>query len=119
MFRDRHTCQRCKGKKKDKILNVHHIESRKTGGDRPDNLITLCETCHNEIHRKGLEHTIKRKSKSLRDASQMTVMRWFIYNGIKEIYPHAQLTYGYLTKHTRITHRRCAMREWLSSSETY
>ncbi|MFJ8531216.1 RNA-guided endonuclease IscB [Bacillus sp. NPDC094106] len=105
LFRDKHTCQRCKGKKKDKILNVHHIESRKTGGDSPDNLITLCETCHDEIHQKSLEHTIQRKTKTLRDASQMTVMRWFIYNGIKEIYPHVQLTYGYITKRTRITHK--------------
>ncbi len=105
LFRDGHHCQRCKGKKKDKILNVHHIESRKIGGGSPDNLITLCETCHNEIHQKGWEHTISRKRPSLRDASQMTVMRWFIYNGLKERYPHIQLTYGYITKHTRITHK--------------
>lgn len=103
IYRDKHTCQCCFGKKKDKILNVHHIESRKTGGDSPDNLITLCETCHNEIHAKGLEHTIKRKSKSLKDASQMTVMRWFIYNGLKVSYPDASMTYGYITKNTRIT----------------
>ena len=102
LFRDKHTCQRCKGKKKDKILNVHHIESRQTGGDSPSNLITLCKACHHHIHKKGLEHTIKRSKKSLRDTSQMTVMRWFIYNGLKEIYPHAKLTYGYITKNTRI-----------------
>ncbi|MEH7130452.1 RNA-guided endonuclease IscB [Neobacillus drentensis] len=104
-YRDRHTCQWCKGKKKDLILNAHHIESRKTGGDSPDNLMTLCETCHDELHAKGLEHLFKRKSQSFRDASQMTVMRWFIYNGLKNIYPHIQLTYGYLTKHTRISNR--------------
>lgn len=105
LYRDGHTCQRCKGKKKDPILNVHHIESRKTGGDSPDNLITLCKTCHDEIHRKGLGHTIQRKRQSLKDASQMTVMRWFIYNGLKERYPAIQLTYGYITKHTRIQHK--------------
>lgn len=44
LFRDGHVCQCCKGKSKDKILNVHHLESRKTGGDAPNNLITLCET---------------------------------------------------------------------------
>lgn len=32
LFRDNHTCQYCFGKKKDPVLNVHHIESRKTGG---------------------------------------------------------------------------------------
>ena len=40
LFRDDHICQCCKGKSKDKILNVHHIESRKVGGDAPNNLIT-------------------------------------------------------------------------------
>nr|WP_245959479.1 RNA-guided endonuclease IscB [Neobacillus piezotolerans] len=102
LYRDNHTCQRCKGKKKDPILNVHHIESRKTGGDSPSNLITLCETCHDEIHGKGLEHTITPLRKSLRDASHMTVMRWFIYEALKKIYPHIHLTYGYITKNTRI-----------------
>lgn len=38
LSRDSYTCQCCKGKSKDKILNVHHIESRKTGGDAPNNL---------------------------------------------------------------------------------
>ena len=32
LWRDNHECQCCHGKSKDKILNVHHIESRKTGG---------------------------------------------------------------------------------------
>lgn len=102
LFRDKHTCQRCKGNKKDNILNVHHIESRQTGGDSPGNLITLCKTCHNKIQKNGLEHTLQRKSKTLRDASQMTIMRWFIYNGMKELYPHAKTMYGYQTKHAQI-----------------
>ncbi|MEK5037696.1 RNA-guided endonuclease IscB [Sporosarcina sp. FSL K6-3457] len=101
-FRDKHVCQHCKGKTKDKILNVHHIESRKTGGDGPDNLLTLCETCHNKIHQEGKEHLFTRKSASFRDASQMTVLRWFIHHQVKELYPHVQLTYGFQTKNTRI-----------------
>jgi len=31
LFRDGHSCQWCQSKSKDHILNVHHIESRKTG----------------------------------------------------------------------------------------
>ncbi|MCL2815466.1 MAG: RNA-guided endonuclease IscB, partial [Oscillospiraceae bacterium] len=46
LYRDGHKCQGKKGCA-NKILNVHHIESRKTGGDAPNNLITLCEECHN------------------------------------------------------------------------
>lgn len=103
LFRDGHTCQCCKGKSKDKILNVHHIESRKTGGDAPNNLITLCETCHTGYH-KGtvkLPKTIHR-GMSFRDATFMGIMCWAFYNKLKEIYPNVSLTYGYITKHTRI-----------------
>ncbi len=103
LFRDNHTCQWCKGKSKDCVLNVHHIESRKTGGESPDNLVTLCETCHDLIHRRHQEHTIKRKSKGLRDASQMGIVRWRIYEQAKASFPDVHLTYGYVTKHTRIT----------------
>ena len=41
LFRDGHVCQCCNGKSKDKILNVHHIESRKVRGNAPNKLITL------------------------------------------------------------------------------
>ena len=103
LFRDGHTCQCCKGKSKDKILNVHHIESRHTGGNAPNNLITLCETCHTGFH-KGtvkLPKTIKR-GMSFRDATFMGIMRWYLYNKLKETYPNVNLTYGYITKNTRI-----------------
>ena len=106
LFRDGHTCQCCKGKSKDKILNVHHIESRKTGGNAPDNLITLCETCHTGYH-KGivkLPKTIHR-GMSFKDASFMGIMRWAFYNKLKEIYPDVSLTYGYITKNIRIRNR--------------
>ena len=103
LFRDGHTCQCCKGKSKDKILNVHHIESRQTGGNAPNNLITLCDTCHAGFH-KGtvkLPKTIKR-GMSFRDATFMGIMRWYLYNKLKETYPNVNLTYGYITKNTRI-----------------
>lgn len=104
LFRDNHTCQCCKGKSKDKILNVHHIESRKTGGDSPRNLITFCETCHTGYH-KGkitIPQNIKR-GMSFRDASFMGIMRWAFYNKLKEQYNNVSLTYGYITKNTRIS----------------
>ena len=103
LFRDHHTCQCCKGKSKDKILNVHHMESRKTGGDAPNNLITLCETCHSGYH-KGtikLPKTIHR-GMSWKDATFMGIMRWAFYNELKKIYPNVFMTYGYITKNIRI-----------------
>lgn len=103
LWRDGHICQCCKGKSKDKILNVHHIESRKTGGDAPNNLITLCETCHTGYH-KGivkLPKTIYR-GVSFKDAIFMGIMRWTFYNELKSMYPDVYMTYGYITKNTRI-----------------
>lgn len=103
LFRDGHTCQCCKGKSKDKILNVHHIESRKIGGNAPNNLITLCETCHKGYHdgTVKLPKTIK-KGMSFKDAAFMGIMRWSFYDKLKEVYPNVHLTYGYITKNKRI-----------------
>lgn len=102
LFRDNHTCQHCHGKSRDNILNVHHIESRQTGGNSPDNLITLCETCHKAYHRGEIELKVKRSSKSLRDAAVMSIMRWTVYNRAKVEFGNVNLTYGYITKNTRI-----------------
>ena len=101
LWRDNHTCQYCKGGSKDKVLNVHHIESRKTGGNAPNNLITLCETCHEKHHKGEIQVKIKRGS-SFKDAAFMGVMRWTFYERLKEIYPNVSMTYGYITKNTRI-----------------
>ena len=102
LWRDNHTCQHCKGKSKDPVLEVHHIESRKTGGNSPDNLVTLCRTCHEKHHREGMPLHIER-GKSMRDGAFMGIMRWSFYNRLKDIYPDVHMTYGYITKNTRIT----------------
>lgn len=101
LWRDEHTCQSCKGKTKDPRLNVHHIESRKTGGDSPDNLITLCETCHHDFH-KGLLKLKFKRGPSFRDAAFMNIMRWTFFNALQTRYPRVFLTYGYITKSIRI-----------------
>lgn len=101
LARDGHKCQHCKGKSKDPILNVHHIESRKTGGDSPSNLITLCETCHKEYHKGNIDLKVKR-GKSLRDAAVMGIMKWKLYEELKSRYPNVSMTFGYITKYNRI-----------------
>ena len=103
LFRDGHICQCCKGKSKNKVLNVHHIESRKSGGDAPNNLITLCETCHTKYHKGEISLSKKiHRSMKFRDAVFMGIMRWNLYNALKDIYPEVKLTYGYITKYVRI-----------------
>lgn len=103
LFRDGHKCQCCKGKSKDNILNVHHIESRQIGGNAPNNLITLCETCHTGYHKGTVKLPAKiKRGMKFKDAAFMGIMRWAFYEELKKRYSDVSLTYGYITKDTRI-----------------
>jgi N6-L-threonylcarbamoyladenine synthase len=103
LWRDNHTCQHCHGKSKDNILNVHHLESRKTGGNAPNNLITLCETCHKKYH-EGKIKLKQKRGQSFKAEAFMGIMRWAFWDKLKSIYPTLDIknTYGYITKNTRI-----------------
>ena len=101
LFRDGHTCQHCHGRSGDKVLNIHHLESRKTGGDAPNNLITLCETCHSAYH-AGKIKLLQKRGQSFKEAAFMGIMRRVLFEKLKEIYPNMQNTYGYITKNNRI-----------------
>ena len=103
LFRDGHVCQHCHGRSRDKILNVHHLESRKTGGDAPNNLITLCETCHKAYHAGKIKLKVKR-GQSFRAEAFMGIMRWTLLDRVRKTHPKLPVenTYGYLTKHKRI-----------------
>jgi N6-L-threonylcarbamoyladenine synthase len=111
LHRDRHTCRHCKGRSKDKILNVHHIISRKTGGGRPDNLITLCKTCHQKYHKKEIKLSLK-PQKGFRAETYMSTIRWALINKLNETSfdkisfgktTSIEHTYGYKTKEKRIS----------------
>ena len=101
LFRDGHICQYCHGKSGDRALNVHHIRSRKTSGDAPNNLITLCETCHSAYHAGKIKLEQKR-GQSFKEAAFMGIMRWTLFDKLKVIYPNVRNTYGYITKNNRI-----------------
>jgi len=50
--RDGHCCQRCGTKEHPYNLHPHHIKPEADGGGtEPENLITLCEDCHERLHR--------------------------------------------------------------------
>lgn len=107
LWRDGYTCQCCGAhstKKKEVRLHVHHLESRKTGGDAPNNQITLCEDCHKKFH-KGLisDGTLKkRKRKPDRDAAFMGIMRKTLVERLRaELSIPVVETRGYITKATR------------------
>ena len=104
LFRDGYKCKCC-GKHGDGVkLHVHHKESRQTGGDAPDNLITLCEDCHKALH-AGAIHLPDGKAKcgkSYRDAAFMGIMRKAMVSQLRDIVdiPVTE-TYGYITKYYR------------------
>lgn len=104
LFRDGYRCQCC-GKHGDGVkLHVHHIESRQTGGNAPDNLITLCEDCHKALHAGTIQlpDDKAKRGKPYRDAAFMGIMRKAMVTRLRELVdiPVAE-TYGYVTKYYR------------------
>lgn len=92
--RDSYTCQVCK--KKDKVLQTHHIVYKTHGGsDRADNLITVCTDCHN--HKNHQEGGVlydwmvnKKKTPSYKEAPFMNIIRQRVF----QKYPNANIVYG-------------------------
>ena len=101
LYRDNHTCQCCKGKSKDFRLNIHHIKHKSnSGSNKQDNLITLCETCHNLYH-KGLIDIKFKIPKFYKHQTFMNIASKRIIEEIGKILP-TEITYGYITKANRI-----------------
>jgi len=96
LYRDNYTCQHCRGKSKDERLHCHHIIHRKDqGSNDPDNLITLCKTCHDSLHAGEFELSGRRsKTKHATEIgivkSQIQKSRWKFIR-----------TFGYETKFKR------------------
>lgn len=99
--RDNYTCQYCKGKHKDSKLEVHHIMFRSQGGsDEADNLITLCHTCHKDLHNGKITPKFNGKKKgTLKYATQMNSIRCQLL----KYYPDAIETFGCVTKANRLS----------------
>ena len=67
--RDNNECQQCKSKgKQSRCEAVHHIKHLKDFpeiGLRPENLVCLCKSCHNEAHPEKLPPKKKKKVTTL------------------------------------------------------
>ncbi len=95
LHRDNHECQSGRKVKHDVKLHVHHIIFRSNGGtDTPSNLITLCESCHADLH-KGLFQLNVRKSKT-KHATEIGIVKSQISKSFK-----FEPTFGYETKFKR------------------
>jgi len=102
LWRDNYTCQKCHGRSGDKVLQVHHIRGRKNGAtNRPEELITVCRTCH-EKHHKGIDLIQVKKIKNFKAETFMSIVRWKLVDKLKELFSDVSVTFGYLTKGKRI-----------------
>ena len=101
-YRDNNTCQCCQGKSGDNKLEIHHIESRKTGGNAPNNLVTLCKTCHDKYTNGIIKlPSIIKRGKSFRDATFMNIMKYKLLDELGKQYSDVMFTFGYITKIVR------------------
>lgn len=97
LSRDSHTCQHCKGKNKDGKLEVHHIIFRRNGGsDEESNLITLCKTCHDKLHRGEISLKGGKRKSQLKHATQMNSIRQQLLCQLD-----CEETLGFITKEHR------------------
>lgn len=110
LHRDNHKCQNpnCKNKDKEQILEIHHIKYKSLGGvDNKNNLITLCNKCHTSPNHKQGKFLYDwcmegKKVRGFKDATFMSMIRWYLINQLKEIHNNINVTYGYITKNHRI-----------------
>lgn len=104
--RDGYRCCHCGAHGDGVKFETHHLESRKTGGNAPDNLITLCSHCHELVTSDMIVGFNKRKRKSTRDASFMGIMRKTLMQRLRnELTIPVFETKGYITKYVRESHK--------------
>jgi 5-methylcytosine-specific restriction endonuclease McrA len=85
-----------------KKLHVHHIMFKSNGGtDSPENLITLCETCHDNLH-QGLFNLAKKGKKSItKHATEIGIVKSQLKKQWIDMSINTTETFGYETKYTR------------------
>jgi len=96
--REHGKCQYChKEYNKNDGWRLHHIWGKSK--DRSQDWALVHESCHKKLHLNKEEGILqKAKSKSYKNATYMNVVR----NRIKQLYPMAQFTYGYITFQNRV-----------------
>ena len=107
--RDKYTCQICKKSLEDLKdnnikLQVHHIKPKSQGGtDVPENLVTLCEHCHKQVHEYLKKNkTVTFNIKEYKEDTKLNILKDRIYNELIKLGYEVEKTYGYETKIKRI-----------------
>ena len=105
LCRDQHTCKMCK--KKTDNLQVHHVIWRSNGGSNtPENLLTLCDKCHDKVHKntKFNDKTVKKFKGLNKRFAYTTILNSIMpkfYEWLEANFKEVLKTYGYETKDKR------------------
>lgn len=95
LHRDGYKCKSGRKGKHSSKLHVHHIQFRSKGGtDAPSNLITLCESCHADLHAGKFE--LKVKKSRTKHATEIGIIK----SRLKQEWLFTE-TFGYETKFKR------------------
>jgi len=95
LHRDNYTCQSKITVKHSVKLHVHHIIFKSQGGsDMPSNLITLCESCHNDLH--AGKFSLKGKKSNTKHPTEVGIIK----SQLKKIWEFEE-TFGFETKFKR------------------
>ena len=93
--RDNYKCLSARKINHSKKLHVHHIIFKSKGGtNAPDNLLTLCETCHGDLHAGKFE--LKAKKSKTKHATEIGIIK----ARLLKIWDFEE-TFGYETKFKR------------------
>ena len=93
LWRDKFQCQHCGSVD---MLQAHHIRQRKDGGSsRVANGITLCQKCHEELH-KGLWR-LSFKPKSFQYPAWLMVGKTYLREQLKGLGLSVDVCYGWMT----------------------
>lgn len=97
LARDGYVCCHCKGKSKNKKLEVHHVIFRcNNGSDDEGNLKIFCEDCHDALHDGKIVLKGGTKKGTLNHATQMNSIRVQL---LKQV--DCTETFGFITKEHR------------------
>jgi hypothetical protein len=97
LVRDKFKCRVCSVESN---LRCHHIKPKAKGGtDKLSNLMTLCEECHVQHHKKGLKLP-RQKSSFYISAAHVQQGKNYLQRELSKVAP-LTTTFGYITSHYR------------------
>jgi len=97
LWRDNYVCQHCRCKNE---LQAHHINTKLKGGtNRVSNGITLCKTCHTDLHNDTW--VLNRKPKHFKYQAHLQQGKWYLFNELKKRFGIVKICFGWMTAKTR------------------